>query len=186
MTAAVLFVLTYVWGFYGWGDNFLWTSRGVDQIAQTARQYKNVASVRVLNYWQTQQAADEISRAPSNARVVLYGYSCGANSITTIAGAFRGHRHMDLAAIQPSVWCGGNDITSNVGYAQNTHGTCIRTIGLGCKQFRPVPGNHTTHINNILLRQGHPWVDTDPRAQQDVLNVIAGHEHRNYYGGSAR
>jgi hypothetical protein len=164
-----------VWGFYGWGDNWFGTSSGVDDIAGEARRLPHVVSVRVLNYWETQRAADEISASPSHDRVVLYGYSCGANSVTVISAAFHGHRHMDIAGIQPSIWCGGTDITSNVLYAQQEYAGCIITLGLGCRRWHPAPGNHVSEVVRIRRPNLHSWADTDPRAQRDVLAVIARH-----------
>src|SRR5215472_5700554 len=73
---------THVIGFYGWGDNILGSSRGIDQIAYQAKKIPGVTSVAVLNYWQTQQAADMMMSYPSGDKIVLYGYSCGANTIT--------------------------------------------------------------------------------------------------------
>lgn len=164
---------TRVWGFYGWGDNFWGTSSGVDTIAEGARRLPHVVSVRVLNYWETQRAADEISRAPRHDRVVLYGYSCGANSITVISAAFRGIRHMDIAGIQPSLWCGGTDIATSVLYAQQEYAGCVITFGLGCKRWHPAPGNHVSEVVRIRRPSLHSQADNDPRAQADVLHVIA-------------
>lgn len=164
---------TRVWGFYGWGDNFWGTSSGVDVIAQQARRMPHVVSVRVLNYWETQRAADEIMAAPSHDRIVLYGYSCGANSVTTIAYGLNGHRHVTLAGIQPSIWCGGYRITPNVAYAQQTYAGCIITFGLGCQQWHPATHNHTSYILRIRRPSLHSQADNDPKAQADVLRVIA-------------
>jgi hypothetical protein len=164
---------TRVWGFYGWGDNVFGSSSGVDDIAATARHIPHVASVHVLNYWETQRAADEISATPRGDRIVLYGYSCGGNAVTTIAYAFNGHRHIDLAAIQPSIWCGGHQITPNVPYAQQTYAGCIITLGLGCRRWHPVPGNHVSDIVRIRRPSLHSRADNDPAAQRDVLSVIA-------------
>jgi hypothetical protein len=164
---------TRVWGFYGWGDNFWGTSSGVDDIAEAARRLPHVTSVQVLRYWETQRAADEILAAPAHDRIVLYGYSCGANSITVIAAGLNGRRHLDIAGIQPSLWCGGTDITRNVPYAQQEFAGCIITFGLGCKRWHLAPGNTVTTLIRIRRPNLHSWADTDPRSQRDVLRVIA-------------
>ncbi|HEX3523623.1 MAG TPA: hypothetical protein VHT52_16225, partial [Stellaceae bacterium] len=164
---------TRVWGFYGWGDNAFGTSSGVDDIAVAAGRLPHVVSVRVLRYWETQRAADEIMAAPRHDRIVIYGYSCGANAVTTIAFGLHGHRHLDLAGIQPSIWCGGHNITPNVPYAQQTFAGCIITLGLGCRRWHPVPGNTVSDIVRIRRPSLHSWADTDPAAQRDVLSVIA-------------
>lgn len=178
------FANTRVWGFYGLGDNFFGTSSGIDQIAARARTMPHVTSVHVLRYWEMQRAADEIMAAPRTDRIVLYGYSCGGNAITTIGYALHGHRHIEIAAIQPSLWCGGHPITSNVTYAQQTYAGCIATLGFGCKQFRLAPGS-TSEIVRIHRRQLHIWADTDPHAQEDVLHVIAGAHSRAAHHGAA-
>lgn len=158
---------------YGMGDNFLNSSIGIDQIAAKARVLPNVTSVRVFNYWQTQQIANEIMAAPAGDRIVIYGYSCGANSASTIGYGLNGHRTVTIATIQPSLWCGGYPITNNVPYAQETYGGCLLTLGFGCLQYQGVPG-YTGRIVKIKRPDLHMWADTDPDAQNDVLAVIAG------------
>src|SRR5215469_11002107 len=82
---------TKVWGFRGAG--FEGWSQGVDQIAEQARYIPNVVSVRVFNYYETQQVYDEIAATPHGTRVAVYGYSCGANAATLIGTAFSGRRN---------------------------------------------------------------------------------------------
>ena len=161
------------WGFYGWGDNLWGTSSGVDDIAEGARRLPHVVSVRVLRYWETQRAADEIMAAPRGDRIVLYGYSCGANAVTTIGFGLNGHRHVTLAGIQPSIWCGGHGITPNVPYAQQEYAGCVITFGFGCRRWHPVVGNAVSEVIRIRRPSLHWAADTDPRAQADVLKVIA-------------
>ena len=182
MTGAIIFVLTYVWGFYGLGDNWFGTSAGVDQIAQAARSIPHVAQVRTMRWWDMQSAANEIAAAPPHARIVLYGYSCGGNSATSISASFRGRRHMDVAAIQPSVWCGGQELHSNVQYAQYTHSPCFLNFGLGCYRFRLAPGNQTTKLEDIRRIRMHLFADLDANAQADVLRLIRGPAHRTRSG----
>src|SRR6516164_4580709 len=112
---------TKVWGFRGWGPAG-W-SEGVDQIAQQAATIHNVTSVRVFNYYDTQQVANEIAATPHGTRVVVYGYSCGRNSATLIGTAFTVRRNVNaVLGMQPSIWCGGTpNLSNNVGYAQNTY-----------------------------------------------------------------
>lgn len=160
---------TRVWGFYGWGDNFLGSSRGIDQIAAKARQIPGVVFVRVYNYWQTQQVANEIMASPSSDKIVLYGYSCGANAVTAF---FNVTRKITIAGIQESLWCGGYLIANNVSYAQETYAGCIITLGFGCKKYAPAPG-FQGKITLIRRPDLHGQADTDPDAQADVLGVIA-------------
>src|SRR5215831_2425260 len=84
---------TKVWGFRGAG--FMVWSEGVDQIAEQARHIPGVTSVRVFNYYQTQEVANEIAAAPHGTRVAVYGYSCGANAATVIGTSFAGRRNIN-------------------------------------------------------------------------------------------
>jgi hypothetical protein len=164
---------TRVWGFWGLGDNWLGTSAGVEQIADQARRIPGVVSVRTGPYWDTQRVANEIAAAPRGDHIVLYGYSCGGNSVTTLSTSFAGRRHMDIAAIQPSVWCGGRELQANVDHAKNTHSPCYFNFGLGCYRIRRAAGNTTTTIEDITRVRMHLFADLDRQAQADVLRVIA-------------
>jgi hypothetical protein len=163
---------TRVWGLYGYGDNWAGTSRGIDEIAEKAREIPGVEFVHVYNYTDTQIVADEIRAAPSETKIVIYGYSCGANSMTVIAHGLDGQRNIDtLAGIQQSWWCGGETLGGNVAFGQMTIGGCVQTLGLGCKKLF---GNQSFNgiILNIRRNDLHSQADNDPDAQQDVLNAI--------------
>jgi hypothetical protein len=168
---------TRVFGLDGWLDNFADSSAGVYQIAAAARQIPGVVQVSVYYEWQTQDVANAIMAAPAGDRIVIYGYSCGANSATTIAYGINPHRKVDLAIIQESVWCGGFPLLGNVNFAQETYASgffgCILTMGFGCKTMEPGPGftGKAVYIDRPDL---HPLADLDPNAQNDVLRVIAG------------
>ena len=158
---------TKVWGFRGWGP--VGWSEGVEQIAQQAATIHGVTSVRVFPYTYTQQVADEIAATPHGTRVVVYGYSCGANSSTLIGTAFAGRRNINaVLGMQPSIWCGGTPaLTSNVGYAQNTFAPCWMTLGLGCQQW-----SGARRLYQIERPEWHGQADTDPDYQADVLSAI--------------
>lgn len=163
---------TRVWGLYGYGDNWRGTSAGIDEIATAAREIPGVEFVHVFNYWQTQNVANEILASPTEAKIVIYGYSCGANSMTVIAHGLDGQRNIDtLAGIQQSLWCGGDYLGGNVKFGQMTYGGCGQTLGLGCKKLM---GNQSFNgiILNIRRNDLHSQADNDPDAQQDVLNAI--------------
>lgn len=163
---------TRVWNLYGWGDNAFGSSMGIDQIAAKEKAIPGVTYIRVYNWWQTQQVANEMMAAPANDNLVVVGYSCGANSATTIAYGLIGHRNVYPIGIQESLWCGGYALGPNVPNAQETYAGCILTFGFGCKQYAAGPG-FKGHI--ILIRRPdlHPFADTDPDAQRDVLTAIA-------------
>jgi hypothetical protein len=164
---------TWVWLHYGMGDNFLGSSEGINQIAAQAARIPSVAKVTIHNYWETQRTANEIMTVPRGDRVVLVGYSCGANAITAF---FNLQRHVDIAGIQESVWCGGYPLGKNIDRAQETFAQgffgCFITLGFGCKQYRPGSGfaGKLLLINRPDL---HPFADLDVNAQRDVLSFIA-------------
>jgi hypothetical protein len=164
--------LTRVWGLYGYGDNWRGTSGGIDDIAEEARTIPGVEFVHVYNYWQTQEVADEVVASPPDTKIVLYGYSCGANSVTTIARGLDGVRDkLTLLGIQQSLWCGGDYLGGNVLYGQVTYGGCVQTLGLGCKKFLANQAFNGT-ILNIRRPDLHSQADNDPDAQADILNAI--------------
>ncbi|HEX8815800.1 MAG TPA: hypothetical protein VF753_09885 [Terriglobales bacterium] len=163
---------TRVWLMYGLGDNFLWTSNGIDQIARQARQIPGVTVVYVRNYWETQRIADEVMATPAKSKIVIGGYSCGANSATVIARGLYGYRKINtVTGIQQSAWCGGYPLYSNVSYGQMTFAGCVQTYGLGCKRLRAGQG-FNGRIRNIRRPARHGYADNDPDAQQDVLRAI--------------
>src|SRR6516164_3918764 len=167
---------TKVWGFRGAG--FAVWSEGVDQIAEQARHIPNVTSVRVFNYYQTQEVYDEIAATPHGTRVAVYGYSCGANAATLIGTAFAGRRNInEVIGMQPSIWCGGSpNLTQNVGYAQNTYAPCWATLGLGCQQW-----SGARRLSQTERLSRHLYADTDPAYQADVLGAIdylANYQHQ--------
>lgn len=166
---------TRVWLMYGWGDNFLGTSSGIDQIAARARNIPGVSQVNVRNYWETQRIADEIMASPSSARIVVGGYSCGLNAATVVArGMWQAYRTVHtVVGIQQSLWCGGDALESNVHYGQSTfNAECRDTWGLGCKPLEPAP-SFGGKIVNINRPDSHGDAQHDPASQDDVLKAIA-------------
>jgi hypothetical protein len=166
---------TRVWLMYGWGDNAFGSSSGIDEIAARARTIPGVVQVNVHNYWDTTTIYNEVMNAPTTDRVVLGGYSCGANSATVVARALwqANRKAHTIANIQMSKWCGGDALESNVSYGQSTYNAdCRQTWGLGCKPLEPAPSFLGT-INNINRPDSHGYADNDPATQQDVLTAIA-------------
>lgn len=164
---------TRVWGLYGWGDNAFGTSSGVDEIAARAREIPGVIFVNVRNYWETQRVADEILASPTHDKIVIYGYSCGLNAATVIAKGINPRHVHTVTGIQQSLWCGGDPLYSNVGYAQDTYGSCIETWGFGCKRLKAGDGFVGSLVNIRRPDLEHADADNDPDAQNDVLNAIA-------------
>jgi hypothetical protein len=166
---------TRVWLMYGWGDNAFGSSSGIDDIAARARTIPGVTHVTVHNYWDTTTIYNEVMAAPATDRIVLGGYSCGANSATVVARALWqvGRKAHTIANIQMSKWCGGDALESNVHYGQSTYNAdCAQTLGLGCKPLEAAP-SFLGQINNIHRPDSHGAADNDPVTQDDVLKAIA-------------
>jgi hypothetical protein len=155
---------TRVWLMYGWGDNAFGSSRGIDEIAARARTIPGVVHVNVRNYWDTTTIYNEILAAPANDRIVLGGYSCGANSATVVARALWqvSRKVHTIANIQMSLWCGGDALESNVKYGQSTYNAdCRQTLGLGCKPLQGAPSfagviNNTTGPIHMAMQTTTP------------------------------
>ena len=166
---------TRVWLMYGLGDNAFGSSSGIDEIAARARNIPGVTQVNVRNYWDTQTIYNEVMASPTTDRIVLGGYSCGANSATVVARGLwqSGRKAHTIATIQMSKWCGGDALESNVTYGQGTYNAdCSQTWGLGCKPLEPAP-SFLGKIVNINRPDSHGYADNNPAAQDDVLKAIA-------------
>jgi len=166
---------TRVWLMYGLGDNAFGSSSGIDDIAARARNIPGVTQVNVRRYWDTTTIYNEVVASPATDRIVLGGYSCGANSATVVARALWqiSRKVATIANIQMSLWCGGDALESNVKYGQGTYNAdCAQTWGLGCKPLEPAPSFAGT-INNINRPDRHGAADNDPLTQDDVLKAIA-------------
>src|SRR5689334_15860050 len=83
---------TRVWNLTGWGPQG-WSS-GIFQIAEKEKAIPGVTYVRVYAWYETQRVADEMMAAPAGDKLVVVGYSCGANSATVIAYGLIGHRNV--------------------------------------------------------------------------------------------
>jgi hypothetical protein len=159
--------VTDVWLFYGAGLHGF--SQGVDQIASRVRRLRGVGTVHgPYDYRDTQRAYDEIRATPSQHKIVIGGYSCGAASALTVGGAL-GSRRVHILGIQPSLWCGRYPTTPNMVYAQDTYGLCWETLGLGCYQF-----DGTSPHTVLIERPGrHLKADQDSAYQRDVVLATA-------------
>lgn len=147
-------------------------SYGVDDIGQRAAKIPNVAYVSVSDYTQDQQIADAVDADPPGAVEIVGGYSCGANASTVIGTAVK--RNLYIVVIQPSDWCGGTYLTPNVLRAQETYNPMFaETAGLGAYQLQPGPGFPASRLTLVDRPDCHLCADTDPDAQNDVLDFIS-------------
>jgi len=164
---------TDVWLFYGAGLHGF--SQGVDQIASRMRRFANVHGP--YDYQETQRAYNEIAATPSNHKIVLGGYSCGAASALVVGGSL-GSRRVHVLGLQPSLWCGRYPTTANMHYFAETYGLCWETGGLGCYQAEG-PAPHAVYIE----RPGrHLKSDQDPAYQRDMVLAAAAIANPSRYG----
>jgi hypothetical protein len=157
---------TDVWLFRGWGPRGF--STGIDQLARKIRILRGIGRVTTLDYMQTQQAYNQAQATPSGVKLVFGGYSCGASSAMILGNAFEGRRQAHVLGIQPSMWCGLYQSTSNIVLAQDTYAPCGLTYGFGCQRYYG-RAQHTVLIERSSL---HLEADTDPMAQRDVLTAV--------------
>lgn len=161
---------THVYLMRGMGPS-VW-SYGVDQIGAAAAKIPGVTKVAVYDYTQDQTIVDQIAADPPAVRVMVGGYSCGANTTTVVGAAVKRLIQM-IAVIQASVWCGGTYLTPNVLKVQETYNpNFAETFGLGAYQLQPGPGFNPANLTLIDRPDCHPCADTDPDAQNDVLDAI--------------
>lgn len=145
---------------------------GVDEIGVLATKVPGVTRVVVTEYTQGQAIADLANRDPLVVRIVIGGYSCGANGAPGTAAAVA--RPVDmLPVIQASLWCGDYPISRNVRKAQETYNPdCFQTAGLGCKLLSLGAGFDPANFTVIDRPDCHPCADTDPNAQNDMIDAI--------------
>jgi hypothetical protein len=151
---------TDVWLFYGAGPHGF--SQGVDQIAARMRRFAVVHGP--YDYRDTQRAFDEIRATPSDHRIVIGGYSCGAASALVVGGSL-GSRQVHVLGLQPSLWCGRYPTTSNMRYFAETYGLCWQTLGLGCYQA----DGASPHATYIERPDRHLKADQDLAYQNDMV-----------------
>jgi hypothetical protein len=167
---------TEVWLFYGAGFHAF--STGMNQIANRLARTNGIIVHGPYDYRDTQRAYNEIRAAPTDHKIVIGGYSCGAASALVTAGAFDHQRNIAVLGLQPSLWCGRYPTTSNMAYFAETYGLCWETLGLGCYQAEGA-SPHGTYIE----RPGrHLKADTDPSYQNDMVLAARAYADPARYG----
>lgn len=110
-------------------------------------------------------AVQLIEQKEPATKIVVIGYSLGANNSTYIAKSVK---HLDeLIAIQASLWGQSAAIGENVNKAIEIYNPKFwRTAGLGAKRL---VGLHFSYITN---NDSHTYADNDPRVHQFVFNEV--------------
>lgn len=149
------------------------TSMGVDYMAMRASQEAN-ARIDVFNWDQTQAAADRIlilERAFPADRILLIGFSLGANSITRIAAAMKTVKFARLIAIDPSIWSPQDPIGPNVDKAIVFRNWNFLNV-FGLATLKPAAEVNPNRIETINVFDFHIFADDNPKYQQRIIDEI--------------
>lgn len=148
-------------------------SPGIDEIAAMEAKLPGVTLVKVYEYYQTQQVADEVNAEPLTVKEVIEGGSCGANAAPVAAAGIR-RRVDEVAVIQASVLCGGlSPLGLNVSAAQETYNPiCPETLWLGCALLNLGPGFNPSNFTVIERDDCHPCAFVNPDAKNDMVDAV--------------
>ena len=153
------------------GDEAL-DAGGMDTIASMVAQIPGVTKVEIVDYYQTQAAADEANAEASSVKEVFIGFSCGANAAPVVSAGVN-RAVAGVFVIQASEWCGGGPLTPNVMHAQETYNpACPETLGLGCKLLDMASGFNAANFTVIDRPDCHTCSDHDPDAQNDIVLAV--------------
>jgi len=110
-------------------------------------------------------AANLIQQQEPGTKIILVGYSLGANNSTYVAKSVN---HVDeLIAIQASVWGRAVAIGENVDKAIEIYNPKFwRTVGLGAKRLRGV------HFRYVTNSDSHLFAEKDPEVHRFVFNEV--------------
>ena len=106
-----------------------------------------------------------IKQQRPETKIVLIGYSLGANNSTYVA---KNVKHVDeLIAIQASVWGPAKVLEGNVDKAIEIYNPKFwRTAGLGARRLGGI------HFSYIANRDSHFYADDDPNVHNFVFNEV--------------
>jgi hypothetical protein len=166
---------TDVFLFYGAGFHAF--STGMNQIANRLARTEGIVVHGPYDYRETQLVYDQIRATPSDHKIVLGGYSCGAASSLIVGGSL-GSRRVYAFGLQPSLWCGRYPTTSNMVWAE-TYGLCWETLGLGCYQADG-SSPHSLYVERPFR---HLKADTDASYQNDMVLGIRAVSNPDRYAG---
>lgn len=144
---------------YGLGGTA--TSPGMVQLTQQIKPH-----VKFIKAWDESDWESALANAKTWTveKIVLIGYSMGANNITYIA---QGLKHVDLLlAIQPTLYAPAATIGSNVAKTIEFYNPNVfETLGLGSREL-------TGNVERIVNSDSHPYADSDPAVHARILKEI--------------
>jgi hypothetical protein len=141
------------------------TSGGIVSLQEELSVIPNTRAPLPLAQHNWRDAVKLIQQQNPETKIVLIGYSLGANNSTYVA---KNVKHVDeLIAIQASVWGRATAVGENVDKAIEVYNPKFwRTAGLGAKRL---VGIHFSYVTN---RDSHFYADDDPEVHKFVFNEV--------------
>lgn len=142
------------------------TSPGIDQLSQEiAHLSKDIVVLHPYDQSQWQQALADIKKYTVEKLVVI-GYSMGANATTFVANGLAPHPVSLLVAIQPTVWENAESVGKNVLKAIEFYNPNFpETAGFGSRKLLGAVEYDPNH-------DSHPYADNDPAVHQRIKSEI--------------
>ena len=146
------------------------TSRGIVSLQNELAVIPNTIVPAPIAQHSWRYAVNLIQQQEPGTKVILVGYSLGANNSTYVAKSVN---HVDeLIAIQASVWGRAVAIGENVDRAIEIYNPKFwRTVGLGARRLR---GGHFRYVTNS---DSHLFAHKDPEVHRFVFNEVKAIAH---------
>ena len=141
------------------------TSSGIVSLQEELSAIPNTIVALPLAQHNWRDAVKLIKQQKPGTKIVVIGYSLGANNSTFVA---QNVKHVDeLIAIQASVWGQTTAIGENVDKAIEIYNPKFwRTAGLGAKRLVGI------HFSYVANSDSHFYADNDPEVHNFVVNEV--------------
>lgn len=153
----------------GLGDEL--TSGGFLALANTITQHFPRLNVRTFG-GDMDAVVDLLTSLPTGDRVIIGGYSRGADYAPTIAKRIV-RPVVYLFQFQPSIYYFSDPVTSNVKKAFCVYNPWwVETFGLGFRRSYKEEGNEVTDMEVVMAHDSHGGVQYNPAYQSRVIRDI--------------
>jgi hypothetical protein len=141
------------------------TSSGIVSLQEELSAIPNTIVALPLAQHSWRDAVKLIKQQKPETKIVVIGYSLGANNSTYVA---QNVKHVDeLIAIQASVWGRATPVGENVDKAIEIYNPKFwRTAGLGAKRLVGI------HFSYVANSDSHFYADDDPEVHNFVFNEV--------------
>jgi pimeloyl-ACP methyl ester carboxylesterase len=141
------------------------TSSGIVSLQEELSAIPNTIVALPLAQHNWRDAVKLIKQQKPETKIVVIGYSLGANNSTYLA---QNVKHVDeLIAIQASVWGRATSVGENVDKAIEIYNPKFwRTAGLGAKRLVGI------HFSYVANSDSHFYADDDPEVHKFVFNEV--------------